>query len=74
MQFTIRDYTLYRNDRKKGGGGILVYVTKLLPFQRLRINRTFKTLEPLAVDIRVGTTDVIIIGIYRPPKPVSGNY
>ena len=31
-------------------------------------------MEPLAVDIRVGTTDMIIIGIYRPPKPVSGNY
>ena len=74
MQFTIPDYTLYRNDRKNGGGGIMVYVSTLLPCQRLRINRTFKTLEPLEVDIRVGTTDVIIIGIYRPPKPVSGNY
>ena len=31
-------------------------------------------MEPLAVDIRVGTTDVIIIGIYRALKPVSGNY
>ena len=31
-------------------------------------------MEPLAVDIRVGTTDMIITGIYRPPKPVSGNY
>ena len=31
-------------------------------------------MEPLAVDIRVGTTDMIIIGIYRSPKPVSGNY
>ena len=59
-QFTIPGYTLYRNNRKKGGGGILVYVSKLLPCKRLRINRTFKTLEPLAVDIRVGTTDMII--------------
>ena len=74
MQFTIPDSTLYRNDRKNGGGGIMVYVSTLLPCQRLRINRTFKTLEPLEVNIRVGTTDVIFIGIYRPPKPVSGNY
>ena len=55
-QFTIADYTLYRNGRKKGENGILVYVSTLLPCKRLRINRTFKTLEPLAVDIRVGTT------------------
>ena len=63
-QFTIPGYTLYRNGRKKGGGGILIYVLTLLPCKRLRINRTFKTLEPLAVYIRVGTTDMIIIGIY----------
>ena len=41
-QFTIPGYTLYHNDRKKGGGGILVYVSMLLPYKRLRINRTFK--------------------------------
>ena len=54
----------------------LVYVSTLLSCERLGINRTFKTLEPLAVDIRyrIGTTDLIIIGIYSPPKPVSGNY
>ena len=59
-QFTIPGYTLYRNNRKKGGGGILVYVSMLLPCKRLRINRTFKTLEPLAVDVRVGTTDMTV--------------
>lgn len=52
----------------------MVYVSMLLPCKRLSINRTFKTLKPLAVDIRVGTTDMIIIGIYHPPKPVSGDY
>ena len=33
-------------------------------------------MEPLAVNIRVGTTDMIIIGIHvhRQPKPASGNY
>ena len=46
----------------------------LLPCKRLSINRTFKTLKPLAVDIRAGSTDMIIIGIYHSPKPVSGDY
>ncbi|CAH3047103.1 unnamed protein product, partial [Porites lobata] len=73
-QFTIPGYTLYRNNRKKGGGtGGIIHGSRpwlgmdifwncpmLLPCKRLRINRTFKTLEPLAVDIRVGTTDMII--------------
>ncbi|CAH3114421.1 unnamed protein product [Pocillopora meandrina] len=73
-QFAIPGYTLYRNDRKKGGGGILVYISTLLPSRRLKITRTYKTLESLAVEIRLGTFEMIIIGIYRPPKSVSGDY
>ena len=56
-QFAIHGYTLYTNDRKKGGGGILVYISTLLPCRRLRISRTYKTLEPLAVEIRFCTFD-----------------
>lgn len=41
-QFAIPGYTLYRNDRKKGGGGILVDITTLLPCKRLRITSTYK--------------------------------
>ena len=73
-QFAIPGYTLYRNDRKKGGGGILVYISTLLPCRRLKITRTYKTLESLAVEIRLGTFEMIIIGIYCPPKSVSGDY
>ena len=73
-QFAIPGYTLYRNDRKKGGGGILVYISTLLPCRRLKITRTYKTLEPLAVEIRLGTFEMIVIGVYRPPKSVSGDY
>ena len=73
-QFAIPGYTLYRNDRKKGGGGILVYISTLLPCRRLKITRTYKTLESLPVEIRLGTFEMIIIDIYCPPKSVSGDY
>jgi len=73
-QFAIPGYTLYRNDRKKVGGGILVYISTLLPCKGLRISRAYKTLEPLAGEIRIGTIDMIAIGVYRPPKSLSGNY
>ena len=73
-QFSIPDYTLYRNDRKKGGGGILVYVSSSLPSKRIRLDYNYKTLEPIAVEIRIGSKDMIFIGIYRPPKPLTGSY
>ena len=31
-QFSIQGYTTYRRDRKKGGGGILLYSTFVTPF------------------------------------------
>ena len=35
-QFAITDYNMYRRDRKKGRGGIVVYVCKSLPSYRLK--------------------------------------
>lgn len=35
-QFAITGYNMYRRDRKKGGGGIVVYVRKSLPSYRLK--------------------------------------
>ena len=38
-QFSIPGYVLYRKDRKKGGGGIMVLVSSLLPEKRLKLNQ-----------------------------------
>lgn len=59
---------------KKGGGGILVFVSRSLPCKRLKLDRTYKTLEPLAIEVKIGTKDWISAGIYRPPKPVTRGY
>ena len=36
-QFAIEGYNMYRRDRKKGGGGIVLYIRKTIPSYRLRI-------------------------------------
>ena len=38
-QFSVQGYNLYRQDRKKGGGGILVYVRNSIPSYQLKISR-----------------------------------
>ena len=35
---------------------------------------TYKTLEVLAVEVKINNNDVLIIGIYRPPKAIGENY
>ena len=32
------------------------------------------TLEPVALEVKIGAKDMIIIGIYRPPRTRSGEY
>ena len=67
-QFTISGYELYRNDRKKGGGGILAYVSSELICKRIKPVKSYKTIEVIVLDIKLKERSIIVIGLYRPPK------
>jgi len=73
-QFKINGYNMYRNDRKKGGGGIIAYFSSKLPTKRLKLNRKYNTFETLVVQSKLGRYESIVIGIYRPPKCVEKDY
>lgn len=51
-QFAVDGYNMYRMDRKKGGGGIVVYVRKSIPSYRLRVKTG--EVESILIDIQVG--------------------
>lgn len=67
-QFTISGYELHRNDRKKGEGGILAYVSSELICKRIKPVKNYKTIEVIVLDIQLKTKSIIVIGLYRPPK------
>ena len=46
-QFLIPGYYLHRNDRKKGGGGVLLFVSSKVLSKRVTFDRSYKTFEPL---------------------------
>ena len=64
-QFSIPGFVLYRNDRKKGGGGILAYVSSELTCKRIKLAKTYKTIEPIVLDIHFKTKSKItfVIGL-----------
>lgn len=70
-QFAIEGYNIYRRDRKKGGGGLIVYFSMCLPSQKIALPKVFKTFEAIAVETRIGTKDIIFLVMYRPPKRTS---
>ena len=73
-QFSLPGYSLYRNDRKKGGGGILVLISTALSKTRLKLDKDYKTLEVIAIDVKTETGNMVIIGVYRPPRALCGEY
>lgn len=73
-QFRIFNYRIFRNDRKKGGGGVLVYIKENIVAKRLKLPTSFKILEVIALDIKLGVNNFTLIGIYRSPKNTGVNY
>lgn len=64
---------LYWNDRKKGEGGILAYVPLDITCKWLQ-TYNYKTIEPVLLKIVLGTKNVIVAGLQRPPKSLAGVY
>ena len=50
-QFLIPGYYLYQNDPKKGGGGVVLFVSSKILSKSVTFNRSYKTIEPLALEL-----------------------
>ena len=49
-QSLIPGYYLHQNDQKKNGGGVLLFVSSMMLSKRVTFNRSYKTVEPLALE------------------------
>ena len=61
-------------NRTKGGGGVIALASSSLISKRLKLDKSLKTLEYIALQIETETTKMIVIGIYRPPRALCGDY
>ena len=71
-QFAIESYNMYRRDRKKGGGGIVLYIRKTIPSYRLRIK--CNEVEAIVVDIQIGQQHISLICGYKPPSVKNNTF
>ena len=65
-QFAIRGYNMYRRDRKKESGGILVYIRQSVPTYRLRVKSN--EVESILLDIEVGQQHISLLCAYKIPS------
>ena len=68
-QFNLNGCHMYRKDRVNGGGGLIVYFFSVIPSKKLKLQRAYKTLEAIAVQSRIERTDIVLLAIYRSPRP-----
>ena len=46
----------------------MAYLSSRLPSKKLKLPRTFTTLEALVIESKFGKHDVVIMGLYKPPE------
>ena len=73
-QFKVSNYSLYQTDGEKGGGGIMALISQSLVRTQLKPYKSFKTLEIIAFKIKTDVDNMVIVGIYRPPRALCGKY
>ena len=63
-QFQIDGFNFYRQDRRKGGGGIIAFFSATLTSKKLKPPRKFDTFESLVIKSKFGKNDVTVLGLY----------
>ena len=61
-------YDMYRQDKRSNSGGILIYVSKILPSTLGILNNCDDVTECVSVEITCNETKIMVLGMYKNPK------
>ena len=64
-QFSIRGYKVFRRDRNRFGGGLILYVNKNIPCKPLTDHPVFSDLELMAFELHQSKRKWLLLGIYK---------
>ena len=67
-QFSIRGYKVFRRDRNRFGGGLILYVNENIPCKPLTDHPVFSDLELMAFELHQSKRKWLLLGIYKPPS------
>ena len=59
-------YSIFRRDRKKGGGGVMIFVRDSIIAMPIKI--VCKFVEAILLDLTIGQTRFALIAAYKPPS------
>ena len=67
-QFSMRVYKVFRRDRNRFGGGLILYVNKNIPCKPLTDHPVFPDPELMAFEIHQSKRKWLLLEIYKPPS------
>ena len=62
---------MLRNDRTRGGGGIVMFIRSNVPFMRAKKLENLTGIETLAVRVKLAKSWMTVVGLYRPPSLIK---
>ena len=65
-QFALKGYKMYRQDRKKDGGRILLYICS--KFSSYQIKVKCKEIEAILINIQIGQQKFSLLTVYKSPS------
>ena len=72
-QFLMRGYNMFRIDRKKGGGGLMAFISTNIASRKVTAP-AYKHVEVLAIEVKTTCSTILLVGVYRPPKAAGNDY
>ena len=73
-QFHIFDFKVFRRDRNRFGGGLILYINENIPCRSLKNHPTFSNLELIAIEIHQSKRRWLFISIYKPPSQSDNEF
>ena len=73
-QFHIFGFKVFRRDRNRFGGGLILYINKNIPCKPLNDHPTFSNLELIAIEIYQNKRRWLFIGLYKPPSQSDNEF
>ena len=68
-EISVDNYQIYRKDRNRNGGGVILYVSNTNCHHKLREDLMISSLELVAIELTQGKSKpIIVLAWYRPPN------
>ena len=67
-QFAIGGYKVFRRDRNRFGGGLILYINENIPCKPLSNHPMFSDLELMAFELHQSKRKWLFLGIYKSPS------